>query len=81
MTQPTLVENAQLPKSLIYYVTVIGGAVLCSLLFAWVASATWGPMVFFSVVAAMISLTVLVFGIVLVSIRMYQDANERDRRY
>ena len=72
------VDTPKVPNSLIFYATVIGSFLTSTLFFAWMCSVTWDSIKFFSVVNALVSLTLLIFGIVLVSIRMYQDA-ERER--
>lgn len=82
MSKELVIEETTLPDSLIYYATVIGSFLTSTLFFAWVCSVTWASIRFFSVVSALVSLTLLTFGIILISIRMYQDAVERrSRRY
>ncbi|KKL61646.1 hypothetical protein LCGC14_2193180 [marine sediment metagenome] len=53
-----------------YYVTVILSTLSATLLFAFIASVTFDTLVFFALICGALSITVGVFGCVLVSIKM-----------
>jgi len=73
-TSPTLSESTK------YYLKVVPSAFLGTLLLAWLASTSADIVgIFFALVCGGLSITVAIFGIVLVSFRMIRDEDNRDR--
>ena len=71
--------NSTLSESTRYYLKVIPSAFLGTLLLAYIASTTFDVVPFFAVICGALSLTVAIFGVVLVSFRMIRDEDNRDR--